>query len=246
MPAVSTRHIEPLLPRRRVADARALAPRSPRPRRIASVPQRVACARPPSAATGSIATQRQLLLDPHPNGRAQCDRRRRDRRPGRTCPLGRVSCDRLDRDDRRPSTRSSRARPLSMRPPRIADARARSRGGRRNLRAGRCPRRDAGSITHAARSLRRDLRACRSPLAATGARSRAAGEFETPAPETERAASLEAVAALTVSGSPRPPLPPGYIDFPGIGLITRPVGGATGQGWSGPRSLAQTQRGVLA
>ena len=70
-----------------------------------------------------------------------------------------------------------------------------------------------------------------------------AGVFETPAPETERSASLAALAALSVSGIVLEPPPLGYIDFPGIGLITQPVGGSYAGSTRG--ALAQTRRGAL-
>ena len=73
----------------------------------------------------------------------------------------------------------------------------------------------------------------------------------TVAPESERAVSFTASAGIAVAGIGLAPPPPGYIDFPGIGLITRPVGGSQiGAGYlgsipdSGIGSLAQTTRGV--
>ena len=63
------------------------------------------------------------------------------------------------------------------------------------------------------------------------------------APEHERAVSLEAIAALTVAGIGETPLPPGYIDFPGIGLITRPVGGPLVR--AGQGAIPQATRGAL-
>ena len=73
----------------------------------------------------------------------------------------------------------------------------------------------------------------------------------TVAPESERTVSFTANASIAVAGVGLSPPPPGYIDFPGIGLITRPVGGSQiGAGYrgsipdSGVGSLAQTTRGV--
>ena len=206
--------------------------------------------------------QRELLLDPDPHGRGLGYRRYRHRSPRDSRALrGRLrhGLDRHVRDlllDPRPLDGARRDRlHRHLGPDRGRRSRLTSRSA---ALAATGAIASAGAITHVhQRSSALSATGGSSPLRASPASPTSGAPLSTRPPASPRPASSRhrhprpsgplrsrRVAALSVSGLVLEPPPLGYIDFPGIGLITRPLGGSYAGSMSAA-SLAQTRRGAL-